>query len=415
MSTEAAEAAEAASAPAPATATAQARLAQVDGLRGFALFGIFVVNSGMIASPYHAVGLPDPAFAGPLDAAVRWAIALLFETKFYLLFSFLFGYSFTLQMGAAERSAVRFTPRFLRRLFGLALLGLAHAMLFYPGDILLAYALLGLLLLAWRRLEPGRALRRARWMGVLAALLWLAMGLLVLWLPGTVDDATPYRSDAQAALAAYRGGWLSTVVQNTREWAHNIWWQLLMVQGPFVVVMFLVGYALGRREALADPWRVPGRLRRLLLLGLLPGLAGAVFYASTGLPSVPLSWKLLGLAVGLSSAPLLSLSYAAAFLLLWRGAPGAWMATWLAPAGRMALTLYLMQSVLCALIFTGWGLRGVSAVSPLGVLVLVCTLFGLQLALARWWMQRYAQGPVEGLLRALTLAAWPHWRRPVGG
>ncbi|WP_225784307.1 DUF418 domain-containing protein [Xenophilus sp. Marseille-Q4582] len=394
------------------TGTGQAdRLAHVDGLRGFALFGIFVVNSAMIASPYQALGLPDPAFDAPVDAAVRWFVACVFETKFYLLFSFLFGYSFTLQMTAAQRSGAAFAPRFLRRLVGLAVLGLAHAMLFYPGDILLAYALLGLPLLAWRRLDPGRALRRARWMGLLAVSLWLLLGLFILWLPGTVDDATAYRTDAQAALAAYRSGWAGTVLQNTREWAGSIWWQLMLVQGPFVAVMFLVGYALGRREALADPWREPGRLRQLLLIGLLPGLAGAAFYATTALPSVPISWKLLGLAVGLATAPLLSLSYGAAFLLLWRSACGPCLAAWLAPAGRMALTHYLMQSVLCAFVFTGWGLRRVSAVPPLGVLVLVLLLFGLQLLLSRWWMQRHVHGPVEGLLRALTLARWPRWRR----
>ena len=118
------------------------RLAQVDALRGFALFGILVVNIGVFASPFYANGITDPTFSGAWDVAVRWLVAWLFETKFYLLFSFLFGYSFTLQMSAAERGGAAFGPRFLRRLVGLALLGLAHAVLFYQGDILLTYCLL---------------------------------------------------------------------------------------------------------------------------------------------------------------------------------------------------------------------------------------------------------------------------------
>ena len=84
-------------------AAGPARLQQVDALRGFALFGILVVNIGVFASPYYGSGVVDPAFGRPLDLAASWVFGLLFETKFYLLFSFLFGYSFTLQMAAAER------------------------------------------------------------------------------------------------------------------------------------------------------------------------------------------------------------------------------------------------------------------------------------------------------------------------
>ena len=84
----------------------------------FALFGILVVNIGVFASPYYGSGVVDPAFGRPLDLAASWVFGLLFETKFYLLFSFLFGYSFTLQMAAAERGQAAFLPRFLRRLAG---------------------------------------------------------------------------------------------------------------------------------------------------------------------------------------------------------------------------------------------------------------------------------------------------------
>lgn len=132
------------------------RLAQVDALRGFALLGILVVNIGYMASTYHGSGLEDPGFASPLDGAVRWFVTVFFEAKFFLLFSFLFGYSFTLQLDSAERSGARFAPRFLRRLAGLFVLGALHAVLLFPGDILTMYAVLGLILLAARRPGPAR-------------------------------------------------------------------------------------------------------------------------------------------------------------------------------------------------------------------------------------------------------------------
>ena len=387
------------------------RLAQVDALRGFALFGILVVNIGVFASPFYGAGVPDPVYSRPVDLAVGWLIAWLFETKFYLLFSFLFGYSFTLQMAAAERGGAAFTPRFLRRLAGLAVLGGAHAVLFYQGDILVTYALLGLGLLLFRRMDPRRALRVSLWLIVLAATLWAVLGGLAFLDPLPADYAAQYHADALSAIEAYRGTIGTTIAQHVKELTEAVWFTVLLVQGPFVFAMFLAGLALGRRQALADPWRQPRALGLLCALGLLPGLAGSAVYATTGLPLAGSAWELPGLAADLLTAPLLSMSYAAAFLLALRTRPGARLGAWLAPAGRMALTNYLMQSVVCAFLFTAWGLRLFATVSPLACFVIAVAIFAAQLPLSAWWLRRHAYGPVEWFLRALTLGAWPAWRR----
>ena len=126
----------------------QSRLLNVDALRGFALLGILTVNIWLFADPYFASGANNPRYAGALDSGVRFVVALLFETKFYLLFSFLFGYSFTLQMAAAERAGAAFRPRMLRRSAGLVILGVLHGCLLFYGDILHLYGLLCCLLLA---------------------------------------------------------------------------------------------------------------------------------------------------------------------------------------------------------------------------------------------------------------------------
>jgi len=391
------------------------RLAQVDALRGFALFGILVVNIGVFSSPFYGAGMADPAYSRPLDLAVRWLIAWLFETKFYLLFSFLFGYSFTLQMAAAERGQAAFAPRFLRRLAGLAVLGAAHAVLFYQGDILVTYALLGLGLLLCRRMHPKRALRAALWLIVLASLVWALLGALAFLDPTPVDYTAQYKAEALSAIEAYRGTIGSTIAQHLKELAEAVWFTVLFVQGPFVFAMFLAGYALGRREALADPWRQPRALGLLCALGLLPGLAGSAAYATSSLPSVGPAWELPGLAADLLTAPLLSMSYAAAFLLALRTRPGGRIGAWLAPAGRMALSNYLMQSIACAFLFTAWGLRLFAAVSPLAAFGMAVAIFAAQLPLSAWWLRRHAYGPVEWFLRALTLGAWPAWRRARAG
>ncbi|WP_183003436.1 DUF418 domain-containing protein [Achromobacter sp. UMC71] len=393
------------------TQAAPRRLAQVDALRGFALFGILVVNIGVFASPFYGTGIADPVFSRPRDAVVGWLIAWLFETKFYLLFSFLFGYSFTLQMAAAERSGSAFEPRFLRRLAGLAVLGLAHALLFYQGDILLTYALLGGVLLLCRNMDSRRALRIALSVTVLVSLAWGVLGVLGLSDPPTADELSQYATEAQAAIGAYRGTIATTIAQHWYELTSRIWGVIVLVQGPFVFAMFLAGYALGRHQALADPWRQPRVLWALCALGAVPGLAGSAAYATSSLATVSRGWELSGLALDLLTAPLLSMSYAAALLLAMRTRPGAWLAGRLAPAGRMALTNYLMQSVVCAWIFTAWGLRLSGSVSPGAALLIAVALFLVQLPVSAWWLGRYAYGPVEWFLRALTVGAWPAWRR----
>ncbi|CAB3858714.1 hypothetical protein LMG26689_02370 [Achromobacter animicus] len=391
------------------------RLAHVDALRGFALFGILVVNINVFAFPFYGGGVPDPVYSSPVDVTVRWLVAWLFETKFYLLFSFLFGYSFTLQMSAAERADAAFAPRFLRRLLGLAAFGMAHAILFYQGDILVTYALLGLALLLCRRMDPGRALRVALWLIALASAVWGILGALSFLDPVPSDYALQYKADALASIEAYRGTVGTTIAQHIEELTEAIWFTVLFVQGPFVFAMFLAGYALGRRNALADPWRSRRALGLLCALCALPGLAGAAAYATSALPQARVMWELPGLAVGLFTAPLLSLSYGAAFLLALRTGPGERLGVWLAPAGRMALSNYLMQSVVCAFLFTAWGLRLFAAVTPLAAFLIAVAIFAAQLPLSAWWLRHHAYGPVEWFLRALTIGARPPWRRAGAG
>ncbi|MFD4949065.1 DUF418 domain-containing protein, partial [Streptomyces sp. NPDC058409] len=155
--------------------------------------------------------------------------------------------------------------------------------------------------------------------------------------------------------------------------------------------------------ALADR----ARLRRIFLRGLAIGVPGAVFSAAGIAGPLPERWELFATAVGLAAAPALSAAYATG-LLLWFAAPsGAATARLFAPAGRMALTNYLTQSLVMALVFSGYGLglygRTGAAAAVGGALV----LYACQLALSGWLMRRHRLGPVEWLLRAVTL-----WARP---
>lgn len=390
---------------------APVRIADVDALRGCALFGILVVNICAFATPWFGLGLTDPAFHGGVDRATHFLVALLFETKFYLLFSFLFGYSFTLQMQAAARAGAPFAPRMLRRQTGLWLIGILHAVVLFHGDILTTYAVLGIVLLALHRCGERAALSLALMLVGACVAFWAALA----WLQGMqpadgAEHAVAMAQKAAAALAAYRGTPTSVVAQHVRELG-EIWIVLLLVQAPCALAMFLCGLAAGKRELLLHAADYLPLRRRLQWAGALAGLPGAAFYAWTSVYGDSQAWQVAGLAVGLATAPLLAGAYVAIALALFERLRDGGLYALLADTGRMALSNYLLQSTICAWLFLAYGARLMGSVSPLGALALAAAIFGLQLPLSRWWLRRHAYGPVEWLLRALTIAAWPRWRR----
>ncbi|MFI8617949.1 DUF418 domain-containing protein [Acidovorax sp. NPDC077693] len=386
----------------------------IDALRGFALLGILIVNSGSFASTYFGLGVFEPAFSRPVDHAVRWLVSFFFETKFYLLFSLLFGYSFALQMESAERSGAAFGPRMLRRLLGLGLLGVAHAWLLYAGDILVTYAVLGLMLLALHKLRPGTAVALALMLLALVSASWGLIAWGFAQAPMAEVPLAELQAKAQLAADAYRASALDAMAQRGRDMADGVWFVLVFVQGPCALAMFLLGLAARRSGYLAAVAQQPARLVRWMWWCLPIGFAGAFVYAwgQSGGTRQSDHVSAAALAVDLATSPFLSLGYAAALLwALQRGPLGRRLGAALAPAGRMALSNYLLQSVVGAVVFTAYGLALVGRVSPLVVLLGCVALYAAQLAISRRWMAGHAYGPVEWGLRAVTLLRRPAWRR----
>ncbi|MFB4267337.1 DUF418 domain-containing protein [Nonomuraea sp. GTA35] len=381
---------------------AAARIASVDALRGFSLLGILVVNIAFLASGYRMAGMAEPAFDSSLDWGVRWFVTLFLENKFYLLFSFLFGYSFTLQADSAGRRGRPFVPMFLRRLAGLFLLGLAHAVLLFPGDILTTYAAVGLALLIFRRVRPRTAVALAIALTLVLALAFVLLALLAtagLDLSGRVADG---QAQAAASDSALGGEFWQIVSEHLRKLSLIIVARVFF-QGPAVLAACLIGLAVGKLGALRDVSAYTGTLRRLQWTGFTVGLGGAIFYtASVWTGSVHKFW---GEAVDLVTAPLLAAAYAATFLRVLPHVPR--LARALAAPGRMALSNYLAQSLICSLIFTGYGLALVDRVSPPLEVLIALGVFALQAGYSHWWLNGHRYGPVEWLLRWLT-----HWRRP---
>jgi uncharacterized protein len=388
------------------TETAVRRLAAVDALRGFALFGVLMVNITYAASAYHGSGVTDPAFGSALDNAVRAVVAAGFEAKFFLLFSFLFGYSFTLQLASAERGGARFVPRFLRRLGALFVIGVLHAVLLFPGDILTTYAVLGLILLAARRIRPGTAVRAAVVLLAVTAAAYLLLALTLAATGTDLVDPAVATADAARVTEALRAGPASVVATHLRQ-LPDVVFLLVFFQAPSALAAFLLGLAAGRRRALGDLTHHRSTLRRLQWAGFTVGLLGAAVYAHASLQHPGTAYEIFALGVDVLTAPLLAAAYAATVLRLVDGRRGRAAVTVLAPAGRMTLTNYLAQSLVCALLFTGYGAALVGRVPPAGVAAIAVAIFAVQAAGSRWWLSRHRYGPVEWLLRAWTNLARP--------
>ena len=386
------------------------RLLNVDALRGFALLGILAVNIWAFADPYYATTESNPTYGSGLDHAVRFFVSLFFETKFYLLFSFLFGYSFTLQMTAAERAGTVFFPRMLRRQSGLLMLGLLHGAVLYYGEILSMYAMLGLILLACRGFRPSRAVKFGMGLVVVMGAVWMLLGI------AGIDERSAGGSaafGANAKLAAFSGNAMATLGYHAAQLPETVA-ALVLLQAPSAMAMFLLGFAAGRVRLFENPERYRVPMRRIMFIGFPLGFIGALSYALAATYAPGSGLETLAFGLGQLTAPLLTASYVMAGLMLFRTVLGRRIEQALAPMGKIALTNYLGQSVALGILFTGYGFGLVDRLSPLAVLAFVPIIFAAQLVLSSWWLRRHLYGPGEWVLRAITIAGIPPWRRDQG-
>ncbi|MDQ3702102.1 MAG: DUF418 domain-containing protein [Chloroflexota bacterium] len=392
------------------------RIQELDVLRGFAIFGILLVNMAFFSTPLiYDLMAGTVRFGAPYDRLATWLIRFLAEAKFYTLFSFLFGLGLFVQMSRAEARGVAFVPLYIRRLLVLLLIGLTHAFLVWSGDILVTYALLGFLLLLFRRRSPRALLWWATAM-LAMPLLFYALSTLALAAGGASPEAaaqiersfretaTSNTARAEASVRAFgRGTFAEIMAQRTQDTLQS--YAFLPLAAPNVLAMFLLGLYAGRRGVFRD---IPGHLpliRRVLVWGWGIGLAGNLLYATaqeTTNRAVPTGLGLLAQAGQTLGAPALCLGYAAGLVLLMQQASWRHRLAPLAAVGRMALSNYLLQSLVCTTIFYSYGLGLFGQVGPAAGILLAIVIYLAQVPLSVWWLRRFQFGPAEWLSRSLT-------------
>jgi len=383
------------------------RVLDVDATRGFALLGIFAVNVTFMASGYPGTLTSDPAFDSGLDDAVRALSSVFVDMKFYVLFSFLFGYSFTLQMDSARRAGAAFSSRMLRRIVGLFALGALHTVFLYGGDVLTTYAVACLVLFLLRDVTDRTAIRIAVGLYTVVLLSLVSSSLFIdrsAFVPGPAEAL----ANGEAATQALLGGWGSNIDAHLAGLPLLVL-QAVSMQGPTALALFLLGMVAGRRQWLA---RVSGNepiLRRIQWIGFPIGLLGSIAYTAGGG-----NGNTLAVAASVATAPLLTAAYVATLLRIMHNPRTAFVRSALAPAGRMALTNYLAQSALGLIAFTGIGFGLAGRLSPAGLCGFVAAVFAAQVVDSALWLRWFRYGPAEWGLRWLTNARRPALTAPRG-
>ncbi|HET9467297.1 MAG TPA: DUF418 domain-containing protein [Vicinamibacterales bacterium] len=387
------------------------RIEVLDALRGAALFGIIAANMRGFSGPLAAYFDHTVMWTDPVSRVAQAFVDIFIQGKFITLFAFMFGIGFAIQMERADRSGVASRMFYVRRLAILLLFGLLHFILIWWGDILSPYAILGFALLLFRNRSQKALLRWS--VGLFLYPLLMATFLFTLHSAGVQLPAPPPTTpeELRRIIGVYASGSYGDIVrQNLKEAGFMVFGFIFFY--PRVLGVFLFGLWVWREGIIRELPSKTALLRRCQKYGLWIGLlfnslavgVNEVFHPNPITPSV------LGLLVNAAltvGVPAGSLFYATTVALLWEKLRWRERLRPFAAVGKMALTNYLLQSVVCTTLFYSWGLALYGRVNPLIGLVPTILIYGAQVALSVWWFRRFAMGPMEWLWRRLTYGANP--------
>ena len=394
-----------------APVSAAERYEFLDVLRGAALLGIVTANTYLYSlygrlSDEAKAALPTAAADGLVYFIELWLV----EFKFYTLFSLLFGVGFSILLNRASAKGIAFRRFFVRRAAFLFLIGAVHAVFVWHDDILQAYALCGILLLPFVSARPRTILAVAVAALLAPILLHPLGGVPVGWL---TDARTAlyerFGFSSEAVLLTYTQGSVADIVRlNFCNWFGQV---SHLIGSGFVFRVygcFLLGFLFGRQEIYRQLPQHRALIKRIALWGLSIGLPLNFYFAK-----VFETETLADVSLGSFAVLPLSLAYAALLCLIWLGADGPRRLRHFAPVGRMALTNYIGQSVICTLIFYNTGLGLAGTVGPTIYVPIGFGVYAIQVAASGWWLARYRFGPLEWLWRMATYGQWIPPSKPV--
>lgn len=382
------------------------RIDFIDILRGFALLGI-LFNNILLFSGYDFMPLQNLRLFSTfnLDSQLWEILDVVVTGKFYTLFSILFGVGFYLQWSKKSHD---FLQVYRRRLFILLIFGFIHSLIWF-GDILFLYALVGFILLLFRNVKTKNLLR----LSILFIFGIVLFDLIMMPLAPTFNNggttsaaasAHVYYPDMSPAelVEGFKTGNIAGLFSLN---IHNLIWKWLSYfpSGRVLNVMgaFILGYFLASTEFFTKHSRSLKLLITFLLFGVLSTIFMKIIDGSMYQFSTTVSqflYKLLVYARQVS----LCLFYICLLSTIAGTAPGKKILDYLRPVGRMALTNYIMQTVICLILFYNFGFNLFGRLGLVTIVFIAIGIVTLQIVLSTIWFKYFRFGPLEWLWRTLT-------------
>ncbi len=395
------------------------RIDIIDALRGFALAGIVIVHmvENYVAAPVPEAAV-EAAHAGVFDYVIDGVVVILLRGKFFALFSFLFGLSFYIQMNNAYQKKVDYRYRFLWRMILLMIIGYLHS-LFYRGDILTIYVMLGIFLLFFYKL-------RSPWILTTMAVIFLGAGRFItfaftdgqsLFSLGELTAENPSMIQYYHILSK---GSIWEVFQ-TNAWEGHLMkldFQLGIFSRAYLTFgFFLLGFYAGRIEYFKHYMERTKLTRDLLWASLIlfcvAVLITVASFAQIGPEPKFDNWYAM---IGLTGYDLVNIAITLAllclFVMVYRSERGRRSLDVFRAYGRTALSNYVLQSIMGTFFFYGWGLGYIGTLSNTYSLVAALLLIVFQIGISIWWMKRFLYGPLEWIWRSCTFFTLYPFRRP---
>ncbi|WP_087973329.1 DUF418 domain-containing protein [Oceanobacillus rekensis] len=368
------------------------RLVWIDAARGFAIFGIFIVNIGAFSAPYFMHGGAEDVWSSPVDRFSQGFIDIFFQASFYTLFSILFGFGIQLLKSRLVARNANVRSFLFRRLIILIGIGIFHAFFIWHGDILLSYGLIGLLLLLFLNVRDELLVL---W-GVI--LLVGSVGLLSLAMYGARNYLGGYNENIiNQTLANYQSNSLLTIwSQNYHDWMYANGGIVMLFLAATLLPLFLFGMYIARKHWLHEPNKHAVTLKKVWVISLIIFIA---IKMGTYLFENPLWFSYIQDNIGGTAS---AIFYIVSITLLARSKLGLIIIQPFISVGRMALTNYLLQSVISFMLFYGIGFGLYGSIRPAAGIVMVLVIFTMQVFFSKWWLARFRFGPMEWIWRSLT-------------
>jgi len=403
------------------------RLAYLDILRGAAIFGILLVNMMYYAHPYiYYQIIGDIPWDSALDRITGYAIYFFGEGKFITMFAMLFGIGMVIQMDRAKTNGVKFFPVYFRRLTLLLIIGAVHAFLIWMGDILLAYALMGFIILFFFRNRRPKTL--IVWTVISLLIPFIIFGLMTLAASSLdaesinstqrIEESVPpelqwFNNLIERSNEAYGAGNLNDilamrVIDVALYFIFGIFWM------PTAFALMLFGIAIAKRNIAQQIHNHQSLLSKILLWGLILGIAGNVVALMGFIKADPGNNNYWGVAMYLGraiGAPSLMLFYAAGIIYMFRNGWFPGFFNRLASVGRMALSNYILHSLICTTLLYSYGFGLYGSVNPFAGLLLTLAIFTAQLFISPLWMNYFHYGPLEWIWRSGTYMTLQPFRK----